>query len=316
MDKIIKKDIVNGVEYKYNWIGWGGSTEGATLIYISQADYDNLTPAEKADATKNYVIIGEGSIPVPTDINAEDVDFDNTWTGMQSDNVQDAIEEVFQSVSNGKTIIAAAITDKGVSTAATDSFQTMASNISSLDIATEKQIVAYNMAHSWKWNLLFSIAWSKDSSSDWQNLLLYNGIWWSDYEMYFIWLRSSNNSSEDYRCTWYKMFKDWTYTNTNVSTWATVSDNNNWGSPDWENWYTVSDERYRYAFVRKGENSYQSVAKFDTQTWTLTSDTTVTVKNSWRTLANIKTTLPYSITSQSTTTMYSDVHVFDILAKF
>lgn len=67
---------------------------------------------------------------------------------MQSDNVQDAIEEVFQSVSNGKTLIAAAITDKGVSTAATDSFQTMASNIESLEIATEGQIVAYNMAHS------------------------------------------------------------------------------------------------------------------------------------------------------------------------
>lgn len=132
MDKIIKKDIVNGVEYKYNWIGWGGSITDNNVIYISQADYDNLTPAEKADTTKNYVIIGEGVIPVPTEIAAEDVDFDNTWTSMQSDNVQDAIEEVFQSVSNGKTLIAAAITDKGVSTAASDSFQTMADNIESL----------------------------------------------------------------------------------------------------------------------------------------------------------------------------------------
>ena len=98
--------------------------------FITQAAYDQLTPAQKAE--KVYMITGEGGIPVPTDINAEDVDFDNTWTGMQSDNVQDAIEEVFQSVSNGKTLIAAAITDKGVSTAATDSFQTMASNIESI----------------------------------------------------------------------------------------------------------------------------------------------------------------------------------------
>ena len=315
MDKIIKKDIVNGVEYKYNWIGWGGSITENNVIYISQADYDNLTPAEKADATKNYVIIGAGGIPVPTEIDAEDVNFDNTWTSMQSDNVQDAIEEVFQSVSNGKTLIAAAITDKGVSTAATDSFQTMASNIESLEIATEGQIVAYNMAHSWKWNLLFSIAWWQDHLSTWQQLLLYNGIWWSDYEMYFIWLTTTYSSSRNYECTWYKFFKDWTYTNTNVSTWASVSDNNNWWSPDWENWYTVSDERYRYAFVKRGEDSYQSIAKFDTQTWTLTSDTTVTVNNSWRTLANIKTVLPYTVTSY-TTSISVDIHAYDIVAKF
>lgn len=42
------------------------------------------------------------------------------------------LNEVFQSVSNGKTLIAAAITDKGVDTAATDTFQTMATNIESI----------------------------------------------------------------------------------------------------------------------------------------------------------------------------------------
>ena len=45
------------------------------------------------------------------------------------DSVVDAINELFTSVSNGKTAIAAAITDKGVATAASDSFSTMASNI-------------------------------------------------------------------------------------------------------------------------------------------------------------------------------------------
>lgn len=98
MDKIIKKDIVNGVEYKYNWIGWGGSITENNVIYISQADYDNLTPAEKADATKNYVIIGQGGIPVPTEIDAEDVSYDNTTSGLSATTVKDAIDEV-----NGKT---------------------------------------------------------------------------------------------------------------------------------------------------------------------------------------------------------------------
>ena len=41
-----------------------------------------------------------------------------------------AINEVFQSVSNGKNLIASAITDKGVATSNTDTFQTMADNIS------------------------------------------------------------------------------------------------------------------------------------------------------------------------------------------
>ena len=41
-----------------------------------------------------------------------------------------AIAETFQNVSNGKTLIASAITDKGVATSNTDTFQTMANNIS------------------------------------------------------------------------------------------------------------------------------------------------------------------------------------------
>ena len=43
-----------------------------------------------------------------------------------------AVNEVFQSVSNGKSLIAAAITDKGIPTAATDTFQDMADNIASI----------------------------------------------------------------------------------------------------------------------------------------------------------------------------------------
>lgn len=44
--------------------------------------------------------------------------------------IKGAINEVFQSASNGKRLIAQAITGKGVDTNANDSFQTMATNIS------------------------------------------------------------------------------------------------------------------------------------------------------------------------------------------
>jgi hypothetical protein len=46
--------------------------------------------------------------------------------------VSGAITELFQSVSDGKTLVAAAITGKGVPTAAADPFATMASNIGSI----------------------------------------------------------------------------------------------------------------------------------------------------------------------------------------
>lgn len=47
-------------------------------------------------------------------------------------NIKGAINEVFQSASNGKTLIANAITGKGVNTLATDTFETMATNIKNI----------------------------------------------------------------------------------------------------------------------------------------------------------------------------------------
>ena len=42
--------------------------------------------------------------------------YSNTKTGISATNVQDAIDSCFTSVSNGKSLIASAITDMGVST--------------------------------------------------------------------------------------------------------------------------------------------------------------------------------------------------------
>lgn len=49
----------------------------------------------------------------------------------------DATNELKTSVSDGKTAIAAAVTDKGVNTAASDSFSTMATNIGSIPVGTD-----------------------------------------------------------------------------------------------------------------------------------------------------------------------------------
>lgn len=70
---------------------------------------------------------------------AEEVPYDNTSTELESTNVQSAIDEVnekveecFQSVSNGKSLIASAITDKGVPTTSDASFSKMSENIASI----------------------------------------------------------------------------------------------------------------------------------------------------------------------------------------
>lgn len=66
--------------------------------------------------------------------NYDDTEIKNIiGSGTLSTTAQDlkgAINEVFQSASNGKTLIAQAITGKGVTTSNTDTFQTMATNIS------------------------------------------------------------------------------------------------------------------------------------------------------------------------------------------
>ena len=62
---------------------------------------------------------------------ASNVSYNNSSTSsiITGANVQQAIDQLFTSVSNGKQQIASAITDKGVSTSADDTFATMAENI-------------------------------------------------------------------------------------------------------------------------------------------------------------------------------------------
>lgn len=66
---------------------------------------------------------------------ASNVTYNNSQTSsiITGTNVQQAIDQLFTSVSNGKSLIAGAITDKGVSTSASDTFQQMATNIGQIE---------------------------------------------------------------------------------------------------------------------------------------------------------------------------------------
>ena len=67
-----------------------------------------------------------------------------------------AINEVFQDVDNGKTLIASAITDKGIATSNNDTFQVIADNISKINsVITDVNINSYNiLKDNWKFKLL------------------------------------------------------------------------------------------------------------------------------------------------------------------
>ena len=67
-----------------------------------------------------------------------------------------AINEVFQDVDNGKTLIASAITGKGITTSNNDTFQVMADNISKINsVITDVNINSCNiLKDNWKFKLL------------------------------------------------------------------------------------------------------------------------------------------------------------------
>ena len=121
----------------------GGS---AKAITISQEDFDKLSEEEKASGI--YVI------PDGEDLTAKNLFYNGSVTGL-GNTVQDAIdnlseqnknlESCFQSVSNGKALVASAITDKGVVTSEDATFETMANNIA----AISTDIVDAQIGGSW-----------------------------------------------------------------------------------------------------------------------------------------------------------------------
>ena len=62
-------------------------------------------------------------------ISASNITIEDTAGNFTATNIEGALAELFQFVSNGKTLIASAITDMGVATSNTDSFEVMANNI-------------------------------------------------------------------------------------------------------------------------------------------------------------------------------------------
>lgn len=122
--------------YHNNAKYWSEQAPKTTFAGLNDVDVSGVTngqvPVYNADSGKWEPGAGGGGGGT-----AESVTYDNTETHLEADNVQEAIDAVFTSVSNGKAIIAEAITDKGIETSAADTFATMAENISEIETGTD-----------------------------------------------------------------------------------------------------------------------------------------------------------------------------------
>ncbi|MGG7163798.1 hypothetical protein [Clostridium ihumii] len=75
-----------------------------------------------------------GNLAIQIEANKKKIEGVETNVKSQLENITKEQEKVFQSVSNGKACVASAITDKGVTTLANDTFSVMANNISKIKV--------------------------------------------------------------------------------------------------------------------------------------------------------------------------------------
>lgn len=104
-----------------------------------------------------------------------------TWTPYVKTLNQDDYDELFQSVSNGKTAVANAITDKGVATSTTAEFATMATNIAKISGAKSKSqqfsVTASGSATSVETNVTLDAGFPVEYA-----IIVYHDFWPSSIE--------------------------------------------------------------------------------------------------------------------------------------
>ena len=109
----------------------------------NQKNYtDQKTQAIVDDVNENFENVNKTITQLNDGLNSSVSSLTNSINGVDDKvdtldtevgNLESNMNELFQSVSDGKEVIAEAITDKGVTTSATDSFSTMANNIMNIN---------------------------------------------------------------------------------------------------------------------------------------------------------------------------------------
>jgi hypothetical protein len=101
--------------------------------------------AKTTEASEVAIDTTTGKLYAPSggSVSADNVSIADTGGNFTAEDVEGALSELFSAVSDGKTLIAAAITDKGVSTSATDTFGTMATNIGNISGGSAPSEIRY-----------------------------------------------------------------------------------------------------------------------------------------------------------------------------
>lgn len=119
---------------------WDKDTDNikADLDVITLDEYNTLSEIEKKK--RDYLIYSE------EDISIDEVLDENSIRPVQNKVITKEINEIKKSVSDGKSKVASAITDKGVNTEATDTFDIMAENVGKISTGTSNtQILSTTM---------------------------------------------------------------------------------------------------------------------------------------------------------------------------
>lgn len=103
-------------------------------VYIKKQDGTLLGTGVKIEGGEvpDNIVLFENDGSANDIITAGNIKITDTNNNFTATDVEGALSELFQSASNGKTLIANAITGKGVATNVSDSFETMATNINNI----------------------------------------------------------------------------------------------------------------------------------------------------------------------------------------
>lgn len=146
------RNVINNNFYELKVLSGASKPTQSTAAVVGQMYLD--TSEGKMYFCSNV----SGSIytwkPFASDMSASNVSYNNGSSGMSSDNVQDAIDELFTSASNGKELIADAIAGKGVPTSANDTYATMAGNIEKIETGIDISDATLTSASELKQNIV------------------------------------------------------------------------------------------------------------------------------------------------------------------
>ena len=145
---------------KANSLGSANSVIDEVVRYVDYLGAGSVSQEDINAAVNNYLtehpVAGGATAEQAAQIQANTAAIGTEELSTTAKTLKGAINEVFQDVDNGKTLIASAITDKGVATSNNDTFQTMADNISKINsVITDVNINSYNiLKDNWKFKLL------------------------------------------------------------------------------------------------------------------------------------------------------------------